>query len=365
MVDGEEIEKITTEKREFLTNLTFWRQRLRIHTFAKYIFLAGMISIMLCNVVAVGMIYFSSDGFISDMIVLVAFLFCSIMSASIPKSFQELILNNKNLFYLDETYESYISHVTEVFKSRKEFILPIIVGLLYGVSFVYVGGIGTNFQGYALKGELIIIEAGTINYLAYLMLLVIALVIFSTFVMFILSTLFLVVFTFKCINLLGTEEFPLNVNYKELKIGAFNDIGQFIISISIPLVLLCTVISILGAVALVMFNSVVMGPLYLIVGLLITILVSFLLYKNTIDIHDSLAKFKEELQESIVSHIQIILSWPAEEVDYHNIYRIQSFLKEVDDIRDWPFNPSSIKKLIITLGTPLLPLFLSIVGISL
>ena len=45
------------------------------------------------------------------------------------------------------------------------------------------------------------------------------------------------------------------------------------------------------------------------------------------------------------------------------IYELNTFYDEIDKISEWPYTTSSIKKLVISIGTSIVPLILSFVGI--
>ena len=47
---------------------------------------------------------------------------------------------------------------------------------------------------------------------------------------------------------------------------------------------------------------------------------------------------------------------------YDTLEKINIYYDRIESISDWPFNPKSIKKLVITLGSSVVPLLLSFIG---
>ena len=76
-------------------------------------------------------------------------------------------------------------------------------------------------------------------------------------------------------------------------------------------------------------------------------------------------KFKQNLKLNILKQVQKNLLRHPREINFHEIFNIHEFYDEIDKISDWPFNPTSIRKLTITFSTSVLPLLLSFFGIGL
>ncbi|MFX0083927.1 MAG: hypothetical protein ACFE94_19450 [Candidatus Hodarchaeota archaeon] len=68
-------------------------------------------------------------------------------------------------------------------------------------------------------------------------------------------------------------------------------------------------------------------------------------------------------KSSLLDQIEVCLSGSLKDIDYDKIFKLNNFCHEVDKIYDWPFNPKSIKKLLASLGSPILPLIISFFGI--
>jgi len=355
-------DKVKNREATFMGDITYWNKRLKSSSFMKFIYVGITVGLMIFSVIAsMGIVnYFMSENFFSDVIILMTLIFSLYLGKQIPDSFRELILENKDMFYLDETYLDYLNLTEKNFSSKMEFIFPLFVGIVYTIITYGMAIMNTGLQYLVIAGESVPFPNPIIGYINY------SLGAFQNTIVLILafSTLMNAYFAFKCISKLGTEQYPLSVSYKELKTGAFNEIGKYIISLSIPIIILSTGVSILGLITVFIMNNALYGFFYMILGLIIVSMMSLLLYKNTTDIHEAIAKYKDELKDSVISHIQIILSWPKDEVDFHQVYRIKAFLDEVDDIRDWPFNPTSIKKLVMALGTSFVPILFSLLGVG-
>jgi len=359
VITEEELERMELRKRGyFLTGLKFWRNRIKFDTPLMYIyFILWVIPIICIWIMASGAPIDAASYTMQGSMWITLFIFSIYLGKRVPHKFQELILNSRTMFEDDEAYNSYIIFITNSFKSKTEKILPLLLGI--SLCALYIVGIGmmTGYDSYQdltivpLPEELIIFNMmqNIVNG-------------FQLFFMAInmVSTLLILLSTFKCIKMLGVSPYNLRVNYKDLRIGAFNDVGKFILSIAIPALILSTTFSIMGLVMTVVFNSAIIGMTEMIVGLVIVVFMSYLLYNNTIHIHNSITEYKKEISNSIIDRIQILLEKPPMEIDYDKIYEIHAFYHDITDINDWPFNPASIKKLLITLGSSLIPILLSL-----
>lgn len=345
-------------KRRILSNVTTWVHRLKMNTKFKYFYLTGMITASALLLIMFGMEYFTSEVFISDTIIYVAFFFCLYLGKKITTEYEELLLTSEKIFGDEQKYESFIKHVNDIFRSKLELFLPLLAGVAYGMAFFYLGS-EANFTVFQISGRTLHFAEGSIQQIFKIIQMSIVLVIFSCVIMLVMSTLLTLYLTFKSINDMGTDEFQLTVTYKDLKIGAFNEIGKFIISISIPTIILSTIISILGAIVAIIYNNTIVGIFYMGLGLYVVIATSVLLYSNTVHIHNSITQYKRTLSNKIIDKVQFILNRPPFEIDYDTIFEIHQFYHDVVEISDWPFNPTSIKKLVITLGSSLLPIVFS------
>ncbi len=352
---------------QFLGDIRFWVHRLRFNTSIKYIYLGLIIFYIFNNTIILKgySVYFESNFFI-DLIVLGVSLLAIHIANFCPKAFQELINENKNIFPSEEIYRNYINTANNTFKSKLEFYIPIILGAIYALGIFFYSGLLTNFEYVVWAGKEFYFE----KELIFIYFLNSILISASYFVFFLIiwSGIIIIINTFTSLNKLGTEKFPLTVSYKDLKIGAFEKIGKFIIKLVIPIILLCSFISILGLYQILALDYFIMGYALMAIGLTITTLLAFLLYKNTIHIHDSILKFKINLKVSILNEIEIINTISLREITrpkkYQIIRNIHNYYHDVEKISDWPFNPSSIKKLAIVFGSSVLPILLSLFGLG-
>ncbi|KKN17388.1 hypothetical protein LCGC14_0966300 [marine sediment metagenome] len=292
----------------------------------------------------------------------------------IPKSFEKLIENNKSILVDPDNYKGLVS---DTFKSNLEFYVPLILAIVYvGVGF----SLGPLFE---IASRTITVGTETIiitneMFIVYIIGNIMIAVWLFIAALLIVSVLVMIVNTFRSLNILGEKN--LKISYEDLKAGGFEAIGKFVISISIPTIVLSTFFSILGLYMILAVNDMVVGYSCLIVSLVITTMLSFLLYKNTTDIHDAISIFKEKLKHSLLKEIQDITNKKVKgakedtpikqfarkllfsKIKYKTIQSIHEYYDKIDEINDWPFNPKSIKKLVITLGSSLVPLALSFIG---
>ena len=180
------------------------------------------------------------------------------------------------------------------------------------------------------------------------------------FVLLIASGVLLLFSFFKGINALG-DKFSLRVTFRNLKLGYFDDIGKFIMSVSIPTILFSTFYSILGFYIIVVIRNLFLGYAFMGISIVLTIIISSLLYKNTLNIHNSIVLSKKNLKISLLKDIDALSSLKSKS-KYDTLEKINIYYDRIESISDWPFNPKSIKKLVITLGSSVVPLLLSFIG---
>ncbi len=363
-------EKLKTEENSevlsSLTNIKFWVNRIGLTTSLKYVYFALIILYIFVNMVILKgyEVYFRANFFI-DVLVIGISIFAIYFAKFCPNAFQELIIHNKNIFPTKEIYENYIKITEKTYKSKSELYIPVILGLIYALGNFFYAGLFTNFEYVIWGGQKFYFEQDLIL-INFLNLSLISIMFFLLFLITF-SGITILVNTFKNLNKLGTCEFPLKITYQDLKSGSFEQIGKFVIKLSIPVIFLSTFISILGLFLFFALDDIVVGYVLMGFGLIITILLAFLLYKNTLDIHNAISKYKYDMKVSLLDKLDIIISKTYNEIDFEAKYslisNINSYYKEIENVNDWPFNPTSLRKLIITLGSSVLPLLLSLIGI--
>ncbi len=346
----------------------FWRKKLKLDTPLALIFLiigagSALASIFYVNDLET---YILDYLFLNDVINLIIIYFFLFLGARILKKFMELDIFSKDFFNSkgkqgDPEYEpqqtvfnSFILEVKKFENNKTEKFLPPLAGLCFAIPSVVIPLF--NFQG----------SISPIDYVILMILGVIGAISIFFLILIPLSTLVIMVRIYSLINQLGTKKYPLRIEYTDLKTGKFEKIGIFIISFTIPTILLGTIMGIIGLFYVLILKSFISGYLYIIMGLLIAILMAFLLYKCTVNIHKAISKQKEELLEKAAIDLQNEYlhgdSDPSKR--YETLYNMNNFYLTIESINDWPFNPTSYRKLFITLGSSLLPLFLSFLGLA-
>ena len=372
--ENEEREK-DKNKLDILEGIKFWRNRIFFDTPLKYIMIPIFFLNFMLEFYLVGMPYILDGTFLRFLMYVSVFSYCVYLGARIPYKFDNLITSNKKILSLqkvevdedhikrvENTYDTFVDYIRQTFSWRIEFWGGIIFALGFFFMDLYYFGFRTNFAYRMVAGERVYYSPQDIP-LSILWVFDTALVFFFIAIITV-STLFMIIATFMCINKLGSEEYPLNVKYADLKIGAFNEIGQFILSLTIPTIVVFTSFSIIGLIQVFIFREAFVGFVVVAIGSMGILAMAVLLYMNTIHIHEAITDFKDKLKNSLINQVQDML---LDEIDrdFNKIQKIHAFYERVESINDWPFNPASIKKLTITLGSSVLPLVLSIFGISL
>ncbi len=332
----------------FLTDKKFWIKRIKFDTPLKYVFLIlyfYQLGFFILYIIGIENYFKSILNLLADSVALVLFALTIYIGNKLPQDFQELIFSNENLFKSNQSYIDYKNHVKTKFYSKYELIIPLVFGLFFGT--LFYAQIEWSSSSIFLNIYFIIIG---------LILMILSLISFSA--------LILIIFTFQCLNKLGTKKFPLNISYKELKTGAFESIGKLIISISIPMIAISTLLSILGLLSIFTQKLYLAGYIAIFLGILISCLLTLLLYKNTSHIHKAIVRYKSAVKSVILSKIKIDPNDPQKILDFDEIDKIHNFYYEVDKINDWPYNPTSLKKFAITFATSVLPLMLSFFGLG-
>ncbi|MFX1364994.1 MAG: hypothetical protein ACFFCE_15800 [Promethearchaeota archaeon] len=344
-------------------NIKVWVNRLKYDTVFKYSYLIlYLVSSLIGIFFIMGIdLWYRANRYVIDILCIAIFIFSLFVGLKNPEYFHRLILENKAIFKNEKTFENYKKEIENAFKSKWEFIVPFFMGI-GAFFFVFGGNFLINFEYGEWGGEKVYVEGITrIIYIISLFLVSVAYFILFTLAF---SAIVIIIITFRCINKLGSEKFQLKVSYKELKIGAFNEIGKFIMSINIPVIAGSTFISIVGLFYIFTYRGTAtsyIGYYYIGLGLAISVIMAFLLYKNTLHIHNSIVTHKEGLKAKIIGSIQDNLS--EDNVNYMEIQAIHHFYNEILNISNWPFNPTSIKKFLITLGSSVVPFILSLFGL--
>ncbi len=363
--------------KNFLKNYKLWSTRLKLNnpitlTIYFLIFIIAVVS----NIYIYGLEnYLNATSYLTQILLLITGIFSLFMSNRIPKLFQELISKNYKLLLDPKTgskkeYDRYVIFIQKRFKSKIGIYLPLILAIIYVIGFFFLSFLPQIIsKEVIILNEIISLEGPKLYINFFEQILVMYL--FFYWILLITSTLVLIIIIFSCLNRLGTSDYNLNVSFEELKIGGFEEIGKFIISISIPIILLSTFFSIIGLFLIFFIKNILSGYTYMIVSIIITIILVFLLYKNTLNIHHAIVNYKHKLKSKLLNDIKYFTNLIKDEIKddkiykyYKSIHYIQEHYKEIDKISDWPFNPTSIKKLLVTLGSSLFPFLLSFIGLG-
>ena len=347
----------------------FWINRIKFDTSFKYIVPISFVLFTYLSLVFLHggpELYIEGAQYLVDALLIAVWMFDIYIGKNIPILFKDLIRDNKNMFYSEDVYEKYLKFVIDSYDNKKEKFLSPIMGILLFFGMLYVFGLSSNFRltGFGQIQRPLEESLVPLNILVCTL----AAAMWALITTITISGLILILVTLKCLSQLGTSETPLKVTYKDLKIGAFNSIGKFILSVTIPAIILSTFVSAIGLFHIFAFQGFLTGYFYITLGMLITTLMSFILYRNTTNIHEAITLYKVELKSKLLDFIEVINSQPPGQMDlnlqYKLVYNIHDYYDRIDTVSDWPFNPTSIKKLVVIFSSAILPLLLSFIGLG-
>lgn len=364
---------------DFLTQKKYWINYLKFDTPLFLIYYA-FVFIRFSTIIAmigieryIGGMFYGTDILVS-LIFIIAVYFCRI----IPKKVQETLIDTKSILidenkimYKEETYHKFIDFVSRSFSKKKQKYIPLIAGII--TILVNLGPIFTGWDTFNVAGKDIELndEQAILNIIQWLgTILTMVLLLILCF-----SVLMQIITTFSCINKLE-KSYKLHVTYSDLKTGIFENLGLLIITLTIPIILIATIVGLTGAFMVIAFNNFFIGPILIALGISITFMMTYLLYKDTISIHQAIIIWKNNLLMRTANDIEIILksenmlyienngnNYELNSIDYDKVQQIHNFYDEILEINDWPFNPTSIKKLVITVGSSIFPVLLSLLGL--
>ncbi|MFW9987055.1 MAG: hypothetical protein ACFFC3_00165 [Candidatus Odinarchaeota archaeon] len=338
----------------------YWINRIKFDTPLWLIFLAiYFIQAIIFNGYISGFEnYFTEGGYITDFIIISAFIFIVYLSVTGPKDFVKII----NKLYKEEVFikkddkgnkiedysKTYAKILFHTYKSKIEKYLPLICSIAFVIgTFIYY----FCYIKYDIFDLIIAIwyVLFSISFFIIILLLVAAVIEWS--------------YADKFINVLGNKA-KLYIKYEHLINGVFNNIGKFILKITISSSLLGTSYSILGLIQILILRRYMVGYIFIGISLGITVFLIVSFYKNTINLHKAIVTKKEDLIENLLAKIsEVYIVYKSEYYQrYQTIYNIHECIDRIDKISDWPFNPTSFRKFIITISSSVVPLLLSLFG---
>jgi hypothetical protein len=335
-----------------LTDIKYWPEKLKFKTSFKYYFLIlTLIAVIYLTIIEPETLIDSLFTYINLLTIYILALY---LNSKIPKKFQKIIHDNKQIF---EDHEKYRKYVSKIFNSPLEVYIPLICAFLYAIVSVYLYGFNRDFFGYMeLKSGTTVYFSGLGRILYGIHTFLVAGYNFFIIALAI-STVFVIFFNMICIDKLGSDDYLIIINYKELKIGTLKSFGKWAIYIIIPPILLCTSLGATGFFYLVFYDAVVQGYFMMITGITIALIATILLFKITNDLRETIVKCKQKLKDQLADELPE--SFEEKPVDFIAFEAKKNLYESVDEIENWPFDISTVKKLFLTFATSVLPLILS------
>lgn len=308
--------------------------------------------------------YLSVFQYYFNILIVSVFILSIYMLLKIPSGLKKKIDKVEIVFIEKKNYQNYLLDINRLFKKTYIIIMPIFVGILVAVFYLYSTGIATNFEYLIWAGEIIYFEGFQIIY--FVIIKSFALVFYFLFTIVFSMALIFGTLSFICLNKIGTKKYPLNITYRDLRGGILRNIGDFILSIAIGVLIFAILWSILGFIHIYLFQMILHGLFYLTTGLSITIIGIIVLVDYIYHNHREIVKGKDKLLNQLLEDIHKITSQSFTNFDPKNFQRLK-FLEEyfdrIENISDWSFNTLRIRELFFALLIDLIiPVILFIVG---
>jgi hypothetical protein len=340
-----------------LTEIKYWPERLKFKTnFKFYFILFAFLPVSYLTIIEPETLLDSLFTYINLLLIYILALY---LNGKIPEMFQELIdKNQQKISRSDDVGEEYNDYVSNIFTSPLERYIPLICAILYSLISVYLYGFNRDFFGYMeLKSGTTVYFEG-LSRVIYTIHTIIVTGYNFIIITIAISTVFIIFFNLICIDKLGSEDYSININYRDLKAGTLKSFGKWAISIIIPPIVLCTSLSATGFFYLIFYDAVVQGYFMMITGIIIALIAVILLFKITYDLRKTIVNCKKELKKEL--EVYLPTNFDKNSIDFVELGAKKNLYESIDEIENWPFDLSTVKKLFLTFATSILPLLLSI-----
>ncbi|MHA1734332.1 MAG: hypothetical protein ACTSU5_20525, partial [Promethearchaeota archaeon] len=303
-----------------------------------------------------GSAYWQTQNFFTDVATALVLILVVAMNALFPSRTRGLLAQIDEIFVNERTFRNFLGSMQESLKSGLVRVLPVILAaaasgvqlfgavkvgfvLLVNVNGVYLDPVGPN------------IWTAASHVLFSAVLFFSALFAFSIIMAFLKIVL--------AISSIGNDEFRIDITYMDLKVGTYQEIGVFPLSMGLIMIMSATMLGVLGYFYLSVLKSAT-GYWFMLIMLVVDSVAVFCIFYSTVTIHNQIVEFKEDLTGRLKDYINRALAVGMEKVDFGNLQRMNRFCDEVHKIGDWPLNPASVKKIALSLLSGLLPFMLTI-----
>jgi hypothetical protein len=302
-------------------------------------------------------------------------IYCIYLTFMIPANFQNAIIQSKRIFTREEeigstdqvkidytSYNKYTIYSTAVFKQSREFWLGLIAFIvMFIVQIVYFGAITDWYQFKVIAGVPHYFNPVERRY--FIIGNMIGTTLMSLMAMMVCSAICVLFFMFDAMNQLGNERFSLDISYSDLRSDQLNQLGKQLMAITIPMILGLSLVSVIGLVNLYVFREGIIGITFIALGSSGVVLFVILLYYNTLAIHAAITKCKSELCAELLKEIQAEIN-KKDLCDFQKVYHMHLLYEKYEQISDWPFDPTSLRKLGLTMASSLTPIILSLFSLN-
>lgn len=257
----------------------------------------------------------------------------------------------------EKIYSKYIDLIKKYFDKKYIIIVALIIAIIVFVLEFYHFGISTNFKYRMINNKKIFIESNKKPLFIFQVLLLCLLLSILSYVVVIIC--FFILAIFQSIMKTNKAEFQFNLSYSVLRGNSFDLIGEFLISLMIPIISITAAFGVMGLVQVFIFNEMLIGILLVVLGFLIAVVISLLLYFSTRHIHLVIKHQKYLMKTNLLQKIEILYN----KNELEKIKAMHECFDEINSIKEWPINPSTFKAILTYLSSSLIPLILALFGI--
>ncbi|MFX0099832.1 MAG: hypothetical protein ACFFCS_09625 [Candidatus Hodarchaeota archaeon] len=353
----EDDKNIHGEEYRFLQDFRYFPERMRLNSKLKYVFLLILLCALTFTYLFSEVLFLDYGNWIYGFLWFILFYSLLYVGYRIRREFERLMFQSLEIFKNRDVFELYIDYTKKSLNPKREGNLSFTIATFgsCGTLIYLVAYLNPDLLGYSDVFENSPLHFG-----------VLALIFWAITYFYsggICASAFFFGFnTFNIFMKLGTKEFPISLNYKDLKSNSLIAFGKRTLFMCSIFAIMTSVIGIIGLIYIIIYNDMIAGLAGVLLGFIISIILLYIFFKLSIHLHNIIVGIKSDLKTEILSDIQITLDdSPSIGEKYDTLHKMHSFYNEIENINEWPFNLSSILKLTFSVISAFFPFIFTII----